>query len=199
MVSAEALADHPLLAFLGAGDFEPRRTPGSSRTVPSGDGSVAIVVGLGSDEGRTADTYRLIGGAIARAASKHPVVVVDESVLASAGELNPAAVAQALAEGIGLGNYRYTALKSEPEPPALSEVHVVGKGGKRVQDAFDLGAAIAEAVGVSRDLVNEPGGTMTAPAYARGDRIARCGLRLRRDGARRAGHRSRPAWAACSA
>ena len=163
-VTSDALEDHPLQVYLAADGFTAEA--GTSRQVPTPDGGVSIIVGLGPDADRTPDTFRTVGGAIARAASKHAAVVVDAGVLESAGESSPVAVAQALAEGIGLGNYRYTALKSEPEPPALAEVHVVGKGGKRVQGAFDLGSAIAEAVGVTRDLVNEPGGTLTAPSYA---------------------------------
>ena len=44
---------------------------------------------------------------------------------------------------------------------------IVGKGGKRVQAAFDLGRGIGEAVCVTRDLVNEPGGSLTPPALAK--------------------------------
>ena len=38
------------------------------------------------------------------------------------GELNPAHVAQALAEGLVLGQYEYTALKSEPKPSVITSV-----------------------------------------------------------------------------
>ncbi len=163
-VTSDGLADHPLRAFLSAGDFT--AGAGSTRTVPADDGATSIIVGLGADAERTVDTFRIVGGAIARAAANHELITIDGSVLGSIGELNPTGSAQALAEGLGLGNYRYTALKSDPSPPSLVEVQVVGKGGKRVQAALDLGSAISEAVCISRDLVNEPGGTLTPPAYA---------------------------------
>ncbi len=163
-VSEESLADHPLHEFLDTTGFTAKS--GSTRTLPGPAGTATVLAGLGPDAERSVDTFRTIGGAIARAAAKHETVVVDATVLDAAGALNANAVAQALAEGIGLGTYRYTALKSEPEPSKLTTVHVVGKGGKRVQEAFDLGSAIAEAVAVARDLVNEPGGTLTPPAYA---------------------------------
>ncbi len=161
-ISAEAFADHPLHDYLDGVGFEPK--PGSFTVYPAGDGTPTILVGTGADDERTVDDFRRIGAAIARAAAKHRVVSTD--VLGATGELSATDVAQALAEGLALGQYRYTALKSEPEPSQLEEVHAIGKGGKRVQAALDLGAAVAEAVCVARDLVNEPGGTLTAPAFA---------------------------------
>ena len=169
-VSAEALGSHTAQAFLIDGDFEAKA--GEYRVMPV-DGGVEVVVGLGPDADRTPGTFRTVGGAIARACAKREVAATD--VLDAVGELDAAASAQALAEGIILGRYRYTALKSEPEPSQLAEVHVVGKGGKRVQAALELGVAIGEAVTVTRDLVNEPGGTLTAPAFA--DETVRLGER----------------------
>jgi leucyl aminopeptidase len=162
-VRADDLATHPLADFLEAQGFEAE--VGQTQVVPDAEGRPTILVGLGPDADRSVDDLRTVGGAIARAARKHAVVSTD--VLGDIGELNPAMAAQALAEGIGLGQYTYTVLKSDPKPSLLEEVHVVGKGGKRVQDALDLGAAVADAVGVARDLVNEPGGTLTPPAFAR--------------------------------
>jgi leucyl aminopeptidase len=160
-VSPDALATHPLHAYLADGDFAAKA--GEHRAVPT-DGGVGFVVGLGPDAERTVDTFRKVGGAVARAARKHQVVTTD--VLSALGDLDPVAAAQAFAEGVVLGGYRYTALKSEPEDSELTDVHVVGKGGQRVQGALVLGAAVAEAVCVARDLVNEPGGTLTPPAFA---------------------------------
>ena len=162
-ISADGLAGHPLQEFLDAQGFEAE--VGQTQVVPDADGRPTILVGLGPDADRTADHVRLVGGAIARAARKHRIVATD--VLGALGALDPVRSAQALAEGVGLGQYTYTVLKSDPKPSRLEEVHVVGKGGKRVQDALDLGAALADAVGVARDLVNEPGGTLTPPAFAR--------------------------------
>jgi len=161
-ITVEALAEHPLQAYLDGVGFTAKA--GEHRLVPGPDGAPAIVVGLGSDAARTVDDLRLVGGAIARAAKKQAEVSTD--ALRAVGELDPVAAAQALAEGIGLGQYAYTVLKSEPEPSLLRHVHVVGKGGARVQKALDVGAALAEAVAVARDLVNEPGGSLTPPAFA---------------------------------
>lgn len=162
-VRPDDLAAHALQGFLDAQGFTAE--VGQTHVVPDADGRPTILVGLGSDADRTVDDLRLVGGAVARAARKQPAVTTD--VLGAVGDLDPVRAAQALAEGIGLGQYTYTALKSDPKPSLLEEVHVVGKGGKRVQDALDLGAAVADAVAVARDLVNEPGGTLTPPAFAK--------------------------------
>lgn len=163
-ITTDAFDDHALHGVLSAAGFAAEA--GETQFVATDDGGVGLVVGLGADDERTVDSFRSIGGAIARAAKKHDSIAVVD-VLEAAGGLNPAGVGQALAEGLVLGDYRYTELKSTPEPSSLRSVEVVGKGGKRVQGAFDLGRAIAEAVCVTRDLVNEPGGSLTPPALAK--------------------------------
>jgi leucyl aminopeptidase len=75
-------------------------------------------------------------------------------------------VAQAVAEGVLLGAYRYTALKSDPEPHHVESLTVVGRGGTRVEATLARGRAVAGAVCLARDLVNQPGGTLTASAFA---------------------------------
>jgi leucyl aminopeptidase len=75
-------------------------------------------------------------------------------------------VAQALGEGVVLGAYRYTALKSDPEPSHLESLVVVGPGGARVVAAIERGRSVAEAVCLARDLVNQPGGSLTPTAFA---------------------------------
>jgi leucyl aminopeptidase len=163
-VSTDGLEDHPLRAELVAVEFE--ADLGSVCRLPGRVGPATVVVGLGPDSDRTVDSFRTLGGAIARACAKDREVAVGPSVMSAAGDPLPAAVARALAEGLLLGNYRYTDQKSEPERPRLSVVHVVAKGGKRIQAALDVGRSVAQAVCVARDLVNEPGGSLTPPAYA---------------------------------
>ncbi len=71
-----------------------------------------------------------------------------------------------MAEGFSLGAYRFTKYRSDPKPNRIRSVTVVGGGGQRARAALERGARIAEAVGVARDLVNEPGGSLTPPAFA---------------------------------
>src|SRR5262249_25360843 len=48
----------------------------------------------------------------------------------------------------------------------LEDVVVVGRGGQRLQKAVERGVRVSEAVALARDLVNEPGGSLTAPVLA---------------------------------
>ena len=149
--------------FLRAQGFEGK--PGQACTVPGTDGQVLVALGLGPVADVTVSTYRKAAAALARAAQRQTHLAID--LLDSVPEsLDRPAVAQAIAEGVILGAYRYTALKSDPERSHIESLTVVGKGGKRVLSALDRGRAVGEAVRVARDLVNQPGGTLTPTAFA---------------------------------
>ena len=69
-----------------------------------------------------------------------------------------------------LGAYRFTTYRSKPNGAALEDVQVVdpaAKAGAAAKRAVADGGRIAEAVCLARDLVNEPGGVLTAPEFAR--------------------------------
>ena len=72
----------------------------------------------------------------------------------------------ALAEGMTLGAYSYGDFKSEHKPNKLENVHVIGPGGRAVTEALEQGRRVAEAVCFVRDLVNEPGGSLTPIRFA---------------------------------
>jgi leucyl aminopeptidase len=142
-----------------------KAAPGETCVVPGPDGRVVVAVGLGPEGEATVATYRRAAAALARATERQERVAT--SLLDSVPEtLDRPAVAQAIAEGFVLGAYRYTSLKSEPEPSRTDSFVIAGKGGKRVQAAIERGAAVAAAVCLARDLVNEPGGTLTPTAFA---------------------------------
>ena len=146
---------------------------------PSG-GRVLGLVGLGLAVDVTADTLRRAGAAIARAWQRHARVAVTvggtDDICVDVAEIR-----QALAEGVVLGKYRYTAFKSKStkngssddtnpdadDEPRLRRVDVVGDDSESA--AFDLakGSAVASGVCLARDLVNEPGGSLTPPVFAR--------------------------------
>ncbi|MBN2623506.1 MAG: leucyl aminopeptidase [Acidimicrobiales bacterium] len=150
-------------AFLASQGFEAK--PGQSCVVPGADGRVVVALGLGASDDVSTTTYRKAAAALARAAQRQTHLAID--VLDAVPEgLDRPAVAQAVAEGVLLGSYRYTALQSDPERSHIESLTVVGKGGKRVQAALDRGRSIGEAVRVARDLVNQPGGTLTPTAFA---------------------------------
>jgi leucyl aminopeptidase len=150
-------------AFLDGQGFTGK--PGQTCVVPGGDGTVVVAVGLGEESDATVATYRRAAGTLARAAQRQRHVATD--LLDGAPErLDRPELAQAIGEGIVLGAYRYTELKSDPDPSRIESLLVVGKGGKRIAAALERGRAIAEAVCLARDLVNQPGGTLTPTAFA---------------------------------
>jgi leucyl aminopeptidase len=150
-------------AFLGSQGFEAK--PGETCVLPGPDGQIVVALGLGAEADVSVATYRKAAAGLARAAHRQTHLAID--VLDSVPEsLERPAVAQAVAEGVLLGAYRYTALKSDPEPSHIESLTVVGKGGKRVQASLERGRAVGEAVRIARDLVNQPGGTLTPTAFA---------------------------------
>ncbi|MEY2434870.1 MAG: leucyl aminopeptidase [Acidimicrobiaceae bacterium] len=111
-------------------------------------GRVLVGVGEGDDSLRRAAAV----GARAAARSKHVATTLPAS--------------QAVAEGFALGAYQFGKYRSKPKPNRIERVSVVGGGGARATAALQRGARVAEAVIVARDLVNEPGGVLTAPVFA---------------------------------
>ena len=111
-----------------------------------------LLVGLGDGNGD--DRLRRAAAIAARAAARCRHV---------ATTLPPS---QAVAEGFALGAYQFAKYRSKPKPNRIEQVSVVGAGGARALTALQRGARVAEAVAVARDLVNEPGGTLTAPVMA---------------------------------
>jgi leucyl aminopeptidase len=163
-VTCEAMeGDAPAWPFLAAQGFEAKR--GDVRAVQNDEGRTTLVVGLGKKAEIDVSTLRHVAGCLGRAAKDHRSLAVD--LLGHLTDQTQAVNgAQAIAEGIALGGYRYTAYKSDPKASRLSELAVIGGGGKRTQAAIDRGLAVAEAACWARDLVNEPGGVLTPKELA---------------------------------
>ena len=136
----------PAVAGLATSGFEGKR--GQCAIV--GD---RVYVGLGSDDDgdRALRTAAAVGARAAKRARR------------LATTLPPTA---AVAEGFALGAYGFTKYQSKPQPSRIERVSVVGGGGARARTALDRGARIAAAVHVARDLVNEPGGSLTPTEMA---------------------------------
>jgi leucyl aminopeptidase len=145
-------------AFLAAQGFEGKR--GEVRTTAGPDGRPVFVVGLGPADVLDADVVRGAAASLIRTAKRAGSLAVDFAG-AVAAEVDAAAVAQAIVEGTVLGSYRYTAFKSSPTPSPLERLVIVGATGKRPQAAVDRALVVTEAVCFARDLVNEPGGSLT--------------------------------------
>ena len=147
-------------AQLKAAGFEGKEA--QIHTWPDGDRVMALV-GVGDAAELDANAVRRASAGIARSFGHHTRIAIDlpESELAAAG------ARQALAEGVRLGAYQFLTYKSDGKPNKLTRVDVSGGSGARNQTALDLGSAIADGQTLARDLVNEPGGTLTAPEFAR--------------------------------
>jgi leucyl aminopeptidase len=149
---------------------------GQCTTVPI-DGRARLFVGLGAAAGVDASALRSATAVAARAASWHRSLAVELSAVAP--EVASVDAVRAQAEGAVLGGYRFAGYRTKASDAVLSEVRVVVAGSKvaaRVRAAAADGARLAEAAGVARDLVNEPGGTLTPAEFARRARsIARAG------------------------
>ena len=164
-VCSEQVASEPhdldwaLLHGLG---FEAKA--GQVQLVSGSDGRPVAVVGLGPAAEVTPTVIRRSSAALARLVSRHRWLASSLlGALDDDGDL--VAAAQAHAEGIVLGAYGYHAWKSEPEPNSLAKLTVIGSG-RGVRGALRLGVAVAEAVCFARDLVNEPGGSLTPAKLA---------------------------------
>ncbi len=159
--------------------------PGQVQVLPSGDRLVAAV-GLGPAAEVTTGVVRRAGAAVGRAARRHRTLAVDVAAAASAGsDLGQAEAAGALVEGVSLALYRFgyksKGGSSGDAPDALAKVTLVGSTAAGVRSAVEAAVAVSGAVALARDLVNEPGGSLTAPAFAnRVRRLAgRVGLTVR--------------------
>jgi leucyl aminopeptidase len=151
-------------SYLAGQGFEAKK--GDVRALPAADGSTTYVVGLGPPDQVDADVLRYAAGALARAAKRHPSLAVD-LLGAAADGTTPAAGAGAIAEGLLLGGYQFSAFKSEAKPTALGRAVIVGASGKRAEDVVARATAVTEAVCWARDLANEPGGSLTPTELAK--------------------------------
>ena len=162
---ADRTAPEPLNgAHLAAQGFT--GTLGDTRVLPGpAAGKTTVAVGLGRRADLDAAGYRRLGATLAQAATRYRRVAT--TVLAHRPDgIDVAIAARALAEGVVLGSYRFTTYKSEPTPFALERVVVVDDGGRSTTAALTTGQAIGDAVCIARDLVNEPGGTLTPSVFA---------------------------------
>ncbi|MDE0928629.1 MAG: leucyl aminopeptidase [Acidimicrobiales bacterium] len=130
--------------------------------VMANDKKLVAAVGLGSADDLTTDTLRSSAAALARAATKHKTVACD---LANVSGLPLAAATRAVVEGMGLAAYRF-GYKSKKSDAVLAKVVLTGSASAAAKSAVTDAQAVMGAVSLARDLVNEPGGSLTAPKFA---------------------------------
>ena len=143
--------------FLERRGFEGR--VGETAAINGADGTAVLAVGLGDPATVTADSFRRAASAAVKGAANAKVMAL--SLLdAATGAVGLDAAAQAVAEGVLLGAYAFTAYKSEARVPRLAKVVVVSNGAG-VAEAVRRGLIVGRAVALARDLINEPPGVLT--------------------------------------
>jgi leucyl aminopeptidase len=130
-----------------------------------------VFVGLGKAEaGRVAGAgaLRRAGAALVRAGGKSgaAVLVLPASVADAVGPQRGAV--QAVVEGAVLGSYRFVSHKSDNEGGGIERFVVAGSGldAPELTEGTRRGVAVADAVCLARDLVNEPPSSLTPTRFA---------------------------------
>ena len=148
--------------FLAASGFEGNIN--QTALLPERD-AVVIAVGLGNEEITTA-TGRSSAAALWHA-SKHLDSLTSLLPLAIASELGAEIALQAVVEGMLLASYSYDELKGSPEnTPNLQQITLVVPDGVDSTTVLQKAESVANGIALSRDLVNRPGGSLSAPQLA---------------------------------
>ena len=129
-----------------------------------------LVAGLGKAEAFTLDGVRSVAAESARRLNgigvESAATIVHGAGIAG---LDDKASAQALAEGVVMGMYRFDKYKSSASDGSLSEMTVVEFDGSKLdalRQGVDAGCVIGEAVNACRDMANEPANSMTPSEMA---------------------------------
>ena len=147
---------------------------GSSVTVTGDAPAITLLVGVGASDLINAESVRRGAALAVRALARHPKVVLDLGPVED-GAIEPSVAAGAAAEGAALGGYRFDTYRAPSKDPQIDTVTLVTRGARA---ALDRAAVVAGAVTFARDLVNEPGGTLTPSEFA-----ARVAARAKASGA----------------
>lgn len=153
-------------AHLAQRGFEGK--PGQAQALPGELGIGLLAVGMGPSSDVDPGVIRAAAASLVRHAKRQRIVgtTLLDVLPPSTTPAGRAEAAQALAEGAVLGSYTFGRYKAQPERSVIERLVVVATGGGRVQAALDRGCVVAEAVALARDLVNEPGGSMTPRRFA---------------------------------
>jgi len=175
--SAVAALDRALGGMISAvgerGDL--RGKEGESVTLyPAGGAAAAIrvlLVGVGKPDAVTPEKLRRAGGTAAKQAAKARASAVTFALPRTSLEVQ--AAARAVAEGVVLGAYTFTELKSRaddaPPPAELTELELVVAQAADEAPAAEgarVGATVASAENFARNLGNLPGNVVTPTRLA---------------------------------
>ncbi|MET1051290.1 MAG: leucyl aminopeptidase [Mycetocola sp.] len=138
---------------------------GQALVFPQVDGPSIIAVGAGPRDEQDAATLRNAAASFARAASSSSrlAFVVGDEFAIDATE-----VGRAVAEGVLLARYRYTALKTAPKDERLESLDIIVPAAVIADVSVGVrhGEHVARAANLARDLANTPAGYLTATDLA---------------------------------
>ena len=140
---------------------------GQTLVLAGGEGKqIEVLVGVGPRKELTTGKLRKAAAAYARAVSKHESAATN---LASFSDsLDPSEAIAAVAEGVRLSTYRFNQLRSDSSRKKhevkLRSVTIIASG-KGLRASLNRANAVIDSVELARDLVNEPGGSMTPQAF----------------------------------
>ncbi len=152
-------------AQLEARGFEAK--VGETVTLAGRGDATVVAVGVGPAADVGPDVLRRAAAALVRAAWKRSSMAT--TLLAAVPDGGDrATAAQATAEGAGLAAYRFTRYKSDPDPCRLDGVVLVtpDADADELQEPLRRATTVVEAVELARDLVNEPGGSLSPSELA---------------------------------
>ena len=128
-----------------------------------------IIVGLGNRRRADLDTIRRAGAYIIRKAKELKIdrLAIDVKNLDGIKE-KEYELAQALTEGIVLGDYRFDKYKTKKDESKIKEVDIrVSRRFKNISDErINIGKILAEAQNFARDIANEPANVITPQKLA---------------------------------
>lgn len=151
-------ADRDALAAAG---FDGK--PGQTLLLPGA--GLRIAVGAGAAAELTADALRDAAATAARAAASSARIGLQ---LPDVDGIDAETIGQVVAEGVLLGRYRFTELKSDPKTTALAAVEVLvdALSVSGVTAGIPRGVITARSANLARDLTNTPPGYLTATDFA---------------------------------
>ena len=141
---------------------------GQVQVVPV-DGRLVAAVGLGDAEELSLDGLRRAAASLVRAVRTHRSLATDlASAAADADGPIQAEGVGAVVEGLTLALYRfgYQSSGGARGGDRLTRVTLVGSAAVGVRTAVARAEAVVAGVVLARDLVNEPGGSLTPPKFA---------------------------------
>ncbi|SDL83934.1 leucyl aminopeptidase [Corynebacterium mycetoides] len=131
------------------------------------DDRLTLSFGLGNSDDIDEEAVRRAAGALARSLSG-----VEHATITAELGIRP------IVEGLLLGGYSYTGLKSPESTPEKVRITVVGGDEPAAREEFERAVIVAESTLLTRDLVNTPANFLYPESYARvmEEVAGQCGL-----------------------